>query len=177
MDTVVESHRGKLRGRLSNGVTAFQGVPYAAPQLGANQLRPARAVEPAEALAELVGAGKDGLRLNVWTPDLETAGHPVMVWIPGGMFEFHATGAAAFYGGNRFKPRNRADAGAGPAPTARGRDASGLGDLRRGPGLWLAQVQSRTSGDDARRYNVASREQSFGLGARPVAARAVIACL
>jgi hypothetical protein len=31
MDTVVESRRGKLRGRLSDGVTTFQGVPYAAP--------------------------------------------------------------------------------------------------------------------------------------------------
>jgi para-nitrobenzyl esterase len=125
MDTVVESRRGKLRGRLSNGVTTFQGVPYAAPPFGANRLRPPRAVEPwdgvrdaltfgpkshqvaypagiAEALAELVGAGEDCLTLNVWTPDLGTAGQPVMVWIPGGMFEFHATGATAFYDGSRF---------------------------------------------------------------------------
>jgi para-nitrobenzyl esterase len=56
----------------------------------------------AEALAELVGAGEDCLTLNVWTPDLGTAGRPVMVWIPGGMFEFHATGATAFYDGSRF---------------------------------------------------------------------------
>jgi para-nitrobenzyl esterase len=125
MDTVVESRRGKLRGRLSNGVTTFQGVPYAAPPFGVNRLRPPRAVEPwdgvrdaltfgpkspqvaypagiAEALAELVGAGEDCLTLNVWTPDLGTAGRPVMVWIPGGMFEFHATGATAFYDGSRF---------------------------------------------------------------------------
>ena len=125
MDTVVESRRGKLRGRLSNGVTTFQGVPYAAPPFGVNRLRPPRAVEPwdgvrdaltfgpkspqvaypagiAEALAELVGAGENCLTLNVWTPDLGTAGQPVMVWIPGGMFEFHATGATAFYDGSRF---------------------------------------------------------------------------
>ena len=56
----------------------------------------------AEALAELVGTGEDCLTLNVWTLDLGTAGQPVMVWIPGGMFEFHATGATAFYDGSRF---------------------------------------------------------------------------
>jgi para-nitrobenzyl esterase len=125
MDTVVGTHSGKLRGRRSDGVTTFKGVPYAAPPFGVNRLRPPNAVEPwggvrdalafgpkapqvsyppgiAEALAELVGGGEDCLTLNIWTPDLETAGRPVMVWIPGGMFEFHATGATAFYDGSRF---------------------------------------------------------------------------
>jgi para-nitrobenzyl esterase len=125
MDSVVETRRGKLRGRLSDGVVTFKGVPYAAPPFGANRLQPPRPVQPwdgvrdalafgpkspqvsyppgiAEALAELVGAGEDCLTLNIWTPDLGSAGRPVMVWIPGGMFEFHATGAAAFYDGGRF---------------------------------------------------------------------------
>ena len=31
--------------------------------------------------------GEDCLNLNVWTPDPGAAGLPVMVWIPGGMFE------------------------------------------------------------------------------------------
>ena len=56
----------------------------------------------AEALAELTGGGEDCLTLNVWTPHPGKAGLPVMVWIPGGMFEFHATGATAFYDGSRF---------------------------------------------------------------------------
>jgi para-nitrobenzyl esterase len=56
----------------------------------------------AEALAELVGSGEDCLTLNVWTPELGAAGRPVMIWIPGGMFEFHATGATAYYDGGRF---------------------------------------------------------------------------
>jgi para-nitrobenzyl esterase len=125
MDTVVETRRGKLRGRLSDGVTTFKGIPYAAPPFAENRLRPPRPVEPwdgvrdalafgpkspqvsyppgiAEALAELVGPGEDCLTLNIWTPDLGAAGRPVMVWIPGGMFEFHATGATAFYDGSRF---------------------------------------------------------------------------
>jgi carboxylesterase 2/para-nitrobenzyl esterase len=125
MDRIVETRRGKLRGRRSDGVTAFKGIPYAAPPFGANRLLPPRPVEPwdgerdasafgpkppqvayppgiAEALAELVGSGEDCLTLNIWAPDTGTAGCPVMVWIPGGMFEFHATGATAFYDGSRF---------------------------------------------------------------------------
>jgi carboxylesterase type B len=125
MDTVVETHCGKLRGRLSDGVALFKGVPYAAPPFGANRLLPpqprerwdgvrnAHAFGPkppqvayppgiAEALAELVGPGEDCLTLNIWAPEVGTAGLPVMVWIPGGMFEFHATGATAFYDGSRF---------------------------------------------------------------------------
>ena len=125
MDAVVETPRGKLRGHLSDGVATFKGVPYAAPPFGANRLQPPRAVDwwtgvrdalafgpkspqpsyppgIAEALAELVGSGEDCLTLNIWTPDLGPAGRPVMVWIPGGMFEFHATGASAFYDGSRF---------------------------------------------------------------------------
>lgn len=125
MNAIVESRCGKLRGRFNNGVSAFKGVPFAAPPFGANRLRPPQPVEPwegvrdafefgpkspeaayppgiADALAELVGPGEDCLTLNVWTPEIGAAGRPVMVWIPGGMFEFHATGASAFYDGGRF---------------------------------------------------------------------------
>jgi len=42
------------------------------------------------------------LTLNIWSPDLGPAGHPVMVWIPGGLFEYHATGASPWYDGSRF---------------------------------------------------------------------------
>jgi len=125
LDLVVQTHRGRVRGRRGEGVTAFKGVPYAAPPFGANRLRPPRPAEPwdgvrdalafgpkspqvsyppgiAEALAELVGSGEDCLTLNIWTPGPGPARRPVMVWIPGGMFEFHATGASAFYDGSRF---------------------------------------------------------------------------
>jgi carboxylesterase 2/para-nitrobenzyl esterase len=124
MDTVVETRCGKLRGRLSDGIGVFKGVAYAAPPFGANRLLPPRPVAPwdgerealafgpkppqvpyppgiAEALAELVGPGEDCLTLNIWAPS-GTAGRPVMVWIPGGMFEFHATGATVYYDGSRF---------------------------------------------------------------------------
>jgi len=125
MDPIVETRYGKLSGCFSNGIAVFKGIPFAAPPFGANRLQPPRPVEPwegvrnafefgpkspqvayppgiAEALAELVGSGEDCLTLNLWTPDIGAAGRPVMVWIPGGMFEFHATGASAFYDGGRF---------------------------------------------------------------------------
>jgi para-nitrobenzyl esterase len=125
MDTIVETRHGKLRGRLGDGVAAFKGIAYAAPPFGANRLQPPKPAEQwhgardalafgpkspqaayppgiAEALAELVGPGEDCLTLNIWTPHPGKARLPVMVWIPGGMFEFHATGASAIYDGSRF---------------------------------------------------------------------------
>jgi carboxylesterase type B len=123
--SVVGTRSGRLRGHVSNGISAFKGVRFAASPFGANRFRPPNPVEPwdgvrdaltfgpkspqvpyppgiAEGIPELVGPGEDCLSLNVWTPDIGAAGLPVMVWIPGGMFEFHATGATPFYDGSRF---------------------------------------------------------------------------
>jgi len=125
MNPIVQTRSGKLRGSDADGIAAFKGVRFARPPFGPDRLRAPGPVEPwsgvrdaltfgpkppqtayppgiAEALAELVGQGEDCLTLNVWTPEVEGAGRPVMVWIPGGMFEFHATGATAFYDGGRF---------------------------------------------------------------------------
>ena len=57
--------------------------------------------EIGEAFAEVdrAAAADDCLNLNVWTPDPEAAGLPVMVWIQGGMFELSSTAA---YDGSRF---------------------------------------------------------------------------
>jgi carboxylesterase type B len=124
MDAIVETRRGKLRGERRDGTFAFKGVRFAAPPFGANRLLPPQPVEPwrgvcdalafgpkspqveyppgiAEGIPELVGSGEDCLTLNIWTPSIG-ARLPVMVWIPGGMFEFHATGATPFYEGSRF---------------------------------------------------------------------------
>src|SRR5512138_2780510 len=125
MVPIVETRSGKLRGQLVDGVASFKGVPFAAPPFGANHLRPPQPVPAwsgvrdalafgpkspqvayppgiAEALSEVVGSGEDCLTLNIWTADLKPAKRPVMVWIPGGMFEFHATGGSTFYDGSRF---------------------------------------------------------------------------
>jgi para-nitrobenzyl esterase len=126
MKAVVQTRRGQVRGDVVNGVNIFKGIPYAAPPFGADRLRPPRPVEPwsgvRDALAygpkspqppyppqvalllppELTNPGEDCLTLNIWSPGLGSAGRPVMVWIPGGMFAYHGAGASPWYDGSRF---------------------------------------------------------------------------
>ena len=109
---IIRTRAGRVRGAVSDGVHVFKGIPYAAPPFGADRLRPPQPVEawdgvrdalawgaeppqlkppadhPAAAIAwDPAEPGEDCLNLNVWTPDPGAAGLPVMVWIPGGMFE------------------------------------------------------------------------------------------
>jgi para-nitrobenzyl esterase len=125
MNTVVKTRYGEVRGSVADGVSTFKGIPYAAPPTGANRLRPPQPVAAwsgvRDALTygpktaqlpyplemdilppELTIPGEDCLNLNIWSPDLGSAGLPVMVWIPGGMFEYHGTGASPWYDGSRF---------------------------------------------------------------------------
>src|SRR5512139_1254435 len=121
MSAVVKTVHGELRGSVTEGVSAFLGVPYAAPPSGANRLRPPQPVEPWSgqrdatryspsppqvAPPESAGSewdtgvtGEDYLTLNVWTPEPGASGLPVMVWIQGGAFEISSTAA---YDGSRF---------------------------------------------------------------------------
>ena len=46
MIPVVDTRVGKLRGRVSDGVLSFKGVPFAAPPFGVNRLRVPQPVEP-----------------------------------------------------------------------------------------------------------------------------------
>jgi para-nitrobenzyl esterase len=121
-DTIARTRQGAVRGEVTGGVLAFKGIPYAAPPFGANRLRPPRPVDPWSGVrdASAYGAeppqprltedpmhlvwdpavpGEDCLNLNVWTPDPTGTGLPVMVWIPGGMFEVCS---GATYDGSRF---------------------------------------------------------------------------
>ncbi len=125
MNAVVRTRSGEVRGAAADGVNVFKGIPYAAPPFGANRLRPPQPVarwsgvraaltygpktpQPpypppvAMILPELAGSGEDCLALNIWSADLGSARQPVMVWIPGGMFEYHATGASPWYDGSQF---------------------------------------------------------------------------
>jgi para-nitrobenzyl esterase len=123
MDVVARTRSGQVRGLHADGVITFLGIPYAAPPFGANRFLPP---QPREAwsgvrdalaygaecpqpkpddpsLAAMVPdpaiPGEDCLNLNLWTSDLGSSGLPVMVWIPGGMFE---VGSNASYDGSRF---------------------------------------------------------------------------
>jgi para-nitrobenzyl esterase len=61
---------------------------------------PAGASEAQDLAWDPAEPGEDCLNLNVWTPKLEAAARlPVLVWIPGGMFE---VGSGASYDGSRF---------------------------------------------------------------------------
>lgn len=122
MNPVVKTRHGEVRGSLVDGVHTFKGVPYAAPPLGARRLRPPQPVELWSGVRDALsfGAaplqlrpdpqtqalvpdpsvpGEDCLNLNIWSPALGSARLPVMVWIPGGMFE---AGSGASYDGSRF---------------------------------------------------------------------------
>ena len=125
MDTnIVETASGRVRGERDGSAVRFKGLPFAAPPFGPDRLRPPRPVrawsETRDALAfgpeppqlkppadhpaaamvwDPAIPGEDCLNLNLWTPDPKAHGLPVMVWIPGGMFE---VGTGASYDGSRF---------------------------------------------------------------------------
>lgn len=121
MGPMVETALGQLSGATVDGVHSFLGVPFAAPTGGANRLRPPQPVEPWSGVRDAIrmgpappqvappesagaewdsaATGDDCLTLNIWTPELGTAGLPVMLWIQGGMFEI---GATAAYDGTHF---------------------------------------------------------------------------
>ncbi len=121
---VVRLKDGAVRGRAEGGVSAFLGLPYAAPPFGANRMRPPQPVLPwageRDATAfgptvpkgdyppqyqllfpEEVIAGEECLNLNVWTPDPGAAGLPVLVWIHGGSF-MNGSGSVGAYDGTAF---------------------------------------------------------------------------
>jgi carboxylesterase 2/para-nitrobenzyl esterase len=114
-----------VRGTVADGAYVFKGIPFAAAPFGANRMRPPQPVaawigvrdalafgpkspQPAYPpivellLPELTVSGEDCLTLNIWSRDLGAARQPVMVWIAGGMFEYHGTGACPLYDGSRF---------------------------------------------------------------------------
>jgi para-nitrobenzyl esterase len=121
---VVRLTAGTVRGKVSSGVAAFLGIPYAAPPFGAYRMRPPQPVPPweggrdattfgptapkgdyppqyARLFPEVIIPGEDCLNLNVWTPDINAAGLPVLVWIHGGSF-MNGSGSVGAYDGTAF---------------------------------------------------------------------------
>lgn len=126
MDSVAQIPQGKLRGRdLDDGVTAFMGIPYAAPPVGPLRWKPpqppaswdgirdatragARCIQHApygELEADNPNQSEDCLFLNVWTPNANPSTKlPVFFWIHGGEF-WAGSGTEARYNGAKLAAR------------------------------------------------------------------------
>ncbi len=123
----VSTTSGPVRGYQDGPMSIFKGVRYGAAPVGPLRFRPPRAPEPwtepadtvalaAPAIQSGLAAGErrvspgdppapgepdsseDCLFLNVWTPGLDAAKRPVMVWLHGGGFA-NGSGGAAMYDG------------------------------------------------------------------------------
>jgi para-nitrobenzyl esterase len=120
MDVLVETRRGRVRGRAEGGLAVFRGIPYARPPIGARRFGPpepaqswtgthdairfgASASQNGALIGPIMSLGigrtsEDCLYLNVWTPGADRRRRPVLVWIHGGAFVLGA-GSQMLYDG------------------------------------------------------------------------------
>jgi para-nitrobenzyl esterase len=119
--TVVETTCGVVRGIVEGPVTAFYGIPYAAPPVGPLRLRAPRPCRPWLGVRDATRPGpgapqippppqmaaqapdvqdEDCLTVNVWTPAVDGGRRPVMVWIHGGGFTGGAGSVPLYRGGH-----------------------------------------------------------------------------
>ena len=108
--TIAETQQGSLRGQNEDGLHVFRGVPFAKPPLGELRFRRPQPPESWDGVRDALEFGaisiqpprpaagpfagimghsqermsEDCLYLNIWTPGLDDARRPVMVWIHGG---------------------------------------------------------------------------------------------
>ena len=120
---VVSLSSGAVRGRTVDRVSAFLGIPYAAPPFGPHRFAAPQPVAPwdgvrdataygptvpkgdypaavQQLLPEVTIPGEECLNLNVWTP-ADADRLPVLVWVHGGSY-VQGSGSLAEYDGTAF---------------------------------------------------------------------------
>lgn len=126
---VVPTTNGPVRGYHEDVLKVFKGLRYAAAPVGLARFKPPALPAPWRAPVDAIAYGapaiqsglapgerrsspadppapdepassEDCLFLNVWTPGLDGAKRPVMVWLHGGGFANGSGGAAMYDGGN-----------------------------------------------------------------------------
>jgi para-nitrobenzyl esterase len=124
----VKTSNGPVRGYLEDGLATFKGLRYGAAPTGAGRFKPPARPQPWAEVTEALAYGapaiqsglapgerrtspgdppapdepassEDCLFLNVWTPGLDHARRPVMVWLHGGGFANGSGGASMYDGG------------------------------------------------------------------------------
>lgn len=121
-EPVVEIAQGKLRGKVAdNGIHVFKGMRYAASSAGALRFLPPtppprwagiqdafdygdQSPQAHGSLAASQTMSDDCMRINVWTPALDNAKRPVLLWFHGGGFEA-GSGSSRLYDGARMARR------------------------------------------------------------------------
>jgi para-nitrobenzyl esterase len=125
----VQTSNGPVVGYHEDRLQVFKGLRYGAAPTGQARFKPPQRPQPWTSPADAVAYGapaiqsglapgerrtspgdppapdepassEDCLFLNVWTPGLDTAKRPVMVWLHGGGFANGSGGAAMYDGGN-----------------------------------------------------------------------------
>jgi para-nitrobenzyl esterase len=122
VEGVTHTTAGLLQGQEEAGVWVFRGVAYARVEAAHGRWRPAQPPDPWTGTKSASSWGpiapqtppvpgfsfahdptasdEDCLNLNVWTPRLDDARRPVLVWVHGGGFTT-GTGSSALFAGGR----------------------------------------------------------------------------
>ena len=117
-DPIIETAQGKVRGVVAdNGIHVFKGMRYGKAERFMLPMAPSawsgiqdafeygdQSPQARGSLAASQAMSDDCLRINVWTPGLDNAKRPVLLWFHGGGFEA-GSGSSRLYDGTRVARR------------------------------------------------------------------------